>query len=40
VIFENSRGARTTLMRSGNTLYGVTKDLATEAHVTIRLDKV
>src|SRR6266511_2690948 len=39
VIFQNSKGARTTLMRSGNTLYGVTEDLATEAHVSIRLDK-
>jgi hypothetical protein len=39
VIFESSKGARTTLMRSGNTLYGVTEDLATEAHVTIRLEK-
>ncbi len=39
VIFQSSKGARTTLMRSGNTLYGVTEDLATEAHVSIRLDK-
>jgi hypothetical protein len=40
VIFQSLKGARMTLMRSGNTLYGLSEDQATEALVTLRLEKV
>ena len=39
VAFEDSSGARVMLVRSGDTLYGVMKDIATPKVVTVLLDK-
>ncbi len=40
VIFDSSSGSRVTLMRSGNTLYGLARDEQTGANVAIRLDLI
>ncbi len=40
VVLDSSTGSRLTLMRSGNTLYGLTAQLVSGANVAIRLDRI
>ena len=40
VVLESSAGSRVTLMRSGNTLYGVTGQMASGGSVAVRLDRI
>ena len=40
VVLESSTGSQVTLMRSGNSLYGVTAQVASGASVAIRVDRI
>ena len=40
VVLDSSTGSRLTLIRSGNTLYGLTAQLVSGASVAVRLDRI
>jgi hypothetical protein len=40
VVLDSSTGSRLTLMRSGNTLYGLTAQLVSGASVSVRLNRI